>query len=464
MKRGATGAGVKELQGLLNDNGADLEVDGVFGPLTEAAVRTYQEQNGLLVDGIAGTDTMGGLKGTTSAPGTETPDAGYDDNGSDLILPGNAKLYFNTDTGEHWVVYEVPDVEGGDPLLTAWRVETDQDLEAVLGPDVMARPHFSGTEADFTNMGIVDLGGVSELRPFTNIEADPFDTWVEDLSVLAQVKPWLLDDDYVALAVQASMERADGAISLEELQTTGWWKTHTAGERAWMETFHGDPATAEQILEDNRASMRYRLSQAGVDNVTDEIVNFMADQATMGAWSSSKVDSQVIALSDPYSIDVMDEELVAFIATTEWAPDTTRTNEDTVRSLLNEWLGPIYGDWDEQAIAAKAGELRNNPDAEIEFIEQLKDQRMAVLPNYTDRETSYAAAARPWETYLQGQWGNPSIDASDTTFQEIVAMNDINQAGVMARRVGFERGYDKVVTDTANGIRTSMNQGVVGAV
>ena len=90
---------------------------------------------------------------------------------------------------------------------------------------------------------------------------------------------------------------------------------------------------------------------------------------------------------------------------------------------------------------------------------------MAVLPNHTDREVSYAAAARPWETYLQGQWGTPNIDhKTDTTFQEIVAMNDVNAAGKLARKVGFERGYDKVVTATADGIRSSMNQGVAGAV
>ncbi len=461
MKRGATGAAVKELQELLNANGADLVVDGQFGPKTEAAVRTYQEQKGLSVDGVAGTDTMGALNGTEGTGESNNPDAS---GGSDLILAGDAKLYFNSDTGEHWVVYEVPDVEGGEPLRFGWVVETDADLEAILGPGKVANPHFTGTDADFTGMGVVPLGGVSELRPFENIEVDPFDTWVEDLAVLAEVKPWLLDEDYIKIAVQAAMERVDGSISLEEVQGTKWWKENNPAQRAWMETAHGDPAAADQLISDNRDAMRFKLAQAGMDNATDEIINFLADRTTMGTWSSSKLESQIAILVDPFSVEIMDEGLADFLTGTEWTPDGTRTEEGTVRELVAEWLGPIFGDWDEQAIAAAAGELRNNPDGELELIESLKDQRMAMMPNYTNRNTSYAAAAQPWNTWLTSQWGNPSIDDKDTVFQDIISMNDINEAGKLARRVGFERGYDKVVSDTANGLRGAMNQGTVGAV
>lgn len=54
MKVGSRGAEVMELQKFLNTKGANLSVDGIFGPLTKAAVMKFQADNGLVADGIVG--------------------------------------------------------------------------------------------------------------------------------------------------------------------------------------------------------------------------------------------------------------------------------------------------------------------------------------------------------------------------------------------------------------------------
>ena len=60
LRSGSRGSAVKQLQeqlillGYLNDR-----ADGLFGRLTDAAVRQYQRRNGLTVDGIAGKITLG---------------------------------------------------------------------------------------------------------------------------------------------------------------------------------------------------------------------------------------------------------------------------------------------------------------------------------------------------------------------------------------------------------------------
>lgn len=72
LMRGHTGDTVRAAQehlielGIMNPEGDRLQqADGIFGGQTEAAVRRFQEQRGLKVDGIIGQETIGAL-GPTS--------------------------------------------------------------------------------------------------------------------------------------------------------------------------------------------------------------------------------------------------------------------------------------------------------------------------------------------------------------------------------------------------------------
>ena len=62
LRQGDSGAAVSELQQLLNAKGINMTVDGVFGNATRAAVVQFQQQNGLVVDGIVGTQTWQALR------------------------------------------------------------------------------------------------------------------------------------------------------------------------------------------------------------------------------------------------------------------------------------------------------------------------------------------------------------------------------------------------------------------
>lgn len=72
---GAKGSDVTELQKLLNNNGYNLDVDGNFGSKTQAAVKDYQQKNGLAVDGIVGTNTWGTLTKASTASGGSSSSA-----------------------------------------------------------------------------------------------------------------------------------------------------------------------------------------------------------------------------------------------------------------------------------------------------------------------------------------------------------------------------------------------------
>lgn len=67
LSKGSTGEEVKKLQSALG-----ITPDGIFGDKTEAAVRQYQQNNGIGVDGIAGNTTLNKLYGTSSVPDAVT--------------------------------------------------------------------------------------------------------------------------------------------------------------------------------------------------------------------------------------------------------------------------------------------------------------------------------------------------------------------------------------------------------
>lgn len=68
VRYGSTGSAVRQLQSALNQKGYQLSEDGIFGAKTRAAVRDYQKKNGLLLDGIAGSQTWNHLMSAAAAP------------------------------------------------------------------------------------------------------------------------------------------------------------------------------------------------------------------------------------------------------------------------------------------------------------------------------------------------------------------------------------------------------------
>lgn len=62
LRRGSTGSAVKEWQKTLNRLGYELEVDGIFGPLTEKATKDFQKMADIEDDGIVGPITRSKVK------------------------------------------------------------------------------------------------------------------------------------------------------------------------------------------------------------------------------------------------------------------------------------------------------------------------------------------------------------------------------------------------------------------
>ena len=66
IEKGSKGEDVRFLQQRLNEFGAEIGVDGSFGNQTDRAVRNFQTDHGLTVDGIVGPKTMAALQRTVN--------------------------------------------------------------------------------------------------------------------------------------------------------------------------------------------------------------------------------------------------------------------------------------------------------------------------------------------------------------------------------------------------------------
>lgn len=105
LKLGSRGTDVVTLQKKLN-----LQADGIFGPLTEEAVKEFQKANGLSVDGIVGAKTWAKLNVSTNKRNIKelivhcsaTPE------GKDFTVNDIRKWHLArgfSDVGYHYVIY-----------------------------------------------------------------------------------------------------------------------------------------------------------------------------------------------------------------------------------------------------------------------------------------------------------------------------------------------------------------------
>lgn len=113
LKKGSRGEEVKTLQGKLN-----LIADGIFGPITEEAVKAFQKANGLTVDGIVGdkTWTKLGIPANKRTINEIIVHCSATAEGKDFTTAQIKQWHLArgfSDIGYHWVIYRDGSVHPG---------------------------------------------------------------------------------------------------------------------------------------------------------------------------------------------------------------------------------------------------------------------------------------------------------------------------------------------------------------
>ena len=115
LKLGSRGAQVMTLQKKLH-----LRADGIFGPLTDEAVREFQEKNGLTIDGIVGPKTWDKLGAVINKRNIKEiiVHCSATAEGKDFTVAQIRQWHLQrgfTDIGYHYVIYRDGSVHIGRP-------------------------------------------------------------------------------------------------------------------------------------------------------------------------------------------------------------------------------------------------------------------------------------------------------------------------------------------------------------
>lgn len=335
--------------------------------------------------------------------------------------------------GDTFLVWFNENVEP--PIPMAWKVSGPDEAEA-LGITKVTRK-FRTYDA-FAATGALRFGNTREL---VNTDVDPREQVLSVYESEVRVKPWLADPEVMTLWMQAALEGR--GMSQAEMQGTEWWRSHTRAQRQWFSLNASDPATADQLIADNRRAVRSMMSQAGLDGYSDELVRFIADQWTTGEWSQSYAADQVRYLADPRlgNVDPKLREMSEGV-------QGTVAYEDEVRRLMETWVGPaVARNFSDSTVSRWASKYRENAaDARAELESFLRQQRLRWFPEYEDPTLTYediAAVPRElWRTVL-GQ----EPDETDNDFTKTVRMNDLAETRQFLRRKGLEEGNNQVAND-----------------
>ncbi len=211
-------------------------------------------------------------------------------------------------------------------------------------------------------------------------------------------------------------------------------------------------------LYDDRITIKNAMTEAGIYNLSDDVVNWVSEKFTTGLWSGNYTNEQIKLLSDPQMPGDIDTGLQTFINEGGVTFETTRAGEQQVQDLVSKWWGPIFGgNVKENQIQEWAGMLRNDPNGEIKLQETLKSSRKSLFPEY-DPDLTYEEIASPWRGFVQNAWGQ-SVDDSSDVMQEVIKLNDTVKANEYLFKKGVQENIGKPVSEAISAMNAAFGSG-----
>ena len=322
-------------------------------------------------------------------------------------------------------------------------------------------------EVDVVNMEASGVGGF-------------FEQIASNFDKVKAVRPWMEDNEMYSLWLESIVENRD--IADFEWEGTNWWQTHSQEERNWLLLSQGKdlsqlPADAEQLLQNNRIKARETLRQNGVtnpDQVTyngETLTEWFGNKLTTGTWTELQWLNQAKGLGDPMSGIAREEALTSWLEGSAAQPTATQAGVAAARALTLEYLGPLYGEFED--VSKYAGMIRNAESEEVGrqmVIDDLKNVRKVLFStDIYDENLTYEQIAQPWRNFSFQLLGG-RVDETSSDWIDVLNANNQEEATKILTTVGLNEGnktvMDKVTDDigsflgTARGT-TSQIRGIV---
>ncbi len=440
------------------------------------------------ITGNVGSPTGGEVPGGEvpggEVPGGEVPPVGGQ---SQEQVLSNEKNQFNNIPegadlvdveGQLFLRYAVPGAGSlyqGSTIFMFYEVKDNDPIEAGFvtpGENYFVNAKFSYDDLDL--MGVI-AGNSADLPgndPATGKAPHPFTSFAENLAKEATIQPWILDPDSVALIAEAALEGRE--VTRAEWFSTNWYKTHNEAERSWLEEYTADPLTATQKANDYKLQVASALKAAGVSGgydtetnqelaAPDALSGWIANKWVTGEWSEAYTTEQLALFADPFRSGVRDAKFSEYIDSGGVGGlNRTAEQEDRVRSLYTQWLGPVFGSLTDAEVAEKAGRIRNNPDYEAALVESLKTSRLALFPKHTNTELTYDDIVSPYRGITRQIWGQEA-DETQGWWQDMVATNDYEASQTLLRTKGLEQNIGQVTVEATRALEEALG-GAAGSV
>ena len=380
--------------------------------------------------------------------------------------------------GQLFLRYAVPGAGSlyqGSTIFMFYEVKDNDPIEAGFvtpGENFFINAKFSYDDLDL--MGVI-AGNSADLPgndPATGKAPHPFTSFAENLAKEATIQPWILDPDSVALIAEAALEGRE--VTRAEWFSTNWYKTHNEAERSWLEEYTADPLTATQKANDYKLQVASALKAAGVSGgydtdtnqelaAPDSLSGWIANKWVTGEWSEAYTTEQLALFADPFRSGVRDAKFSEYIdGGGVGGLNRTAEQEDRVRGLYTQWLGPVFGSLTDAEVAEKAGRIRNNPDYEAALVESLKTSRLALFPKHTNTELTYDDIVSPYRGITRQIWGQEA-DETQGWWQDMVATNDYEASQTLLREKGLEQNVGQVTVEATRALEEALG-GAAGSV
>ncbi|MHB8927177.1 MAG: 3D domain-containing protein [Bacillota bacterium] len=122
LMRGDTGGDVQQVQIDLRSLGYGLKADGIFGPITEKTVKSFQVDRGLIVDGIVGPKTARAIDVALGRSGARAANATQVSRGGGVVQTPNGPLNYRSVIDVRATAYDSSWQSNGDwGPVAAWK-------------------------------------------------------------------------------------------------------------------------------------------------------------------------------------------------------------------------------------------------------------------------------------------------------------------------------------------------------